>query len=127
MVHRRGIVHRDVKADNVLVVRDENGHDFVKLLDFGIARLGASDESHRNLLVGTPHYLAPEAILGGGVGPAADTSVAISLKLVPVAMPAIIRTGSNKILAQFDLIKSSPVKIDLDVCEAFRINSLAEV
>ena len=64
---------------------------------------------------------------GVGVGPAADTSVAISLKLVPVAMPAIIRTGSNKILAQFDLIKSSPVKIDLDVCEAFRINSLAEV
>ena len=42
---------------------------------------------------------------GVGVGPAALTSVAISRILVPVAIPAIIKTGSNRIFAKFDLIK----------------------
>ena len=42
---------------------------------------------------------------GVGVEPPALTSVAISLKLVPVAIPAITKTGSNKSFAKFDLIK----------------------
>jgi hypothetical protein len=54
---------------------------------------------------GDRHGVGDEVGDGVGVGPAAETSVAISLKLVPVAIPAIIKIGSNRILAKFDLIK----------------------
>ena len=58
--HRAGVLHRDIKADNVILLPDEGGF-FVKLLDFGIAKLGEyTHESERNSVVGTPSYLSPE-------------------------------------------------------------------
>jgi serine/threonine-protein kinase len=59
--HGRGIIHRDIKAGNVLVGPD----DQVTLFDFGIARgLDLSRLTKPGLMVGTPHYLAPEVISG---------------------------------------------------------------
>ncbi len=68
MLHRAGIVHRDVKPSNVLV---EPGGRAV-LLDFGIA-LERTDVAHeQGHVVGTASYMAPEQIRGEAVGPAAD-------------------------------------------------------
>jgi serine/threonine-protein kinase len=59
--HQRGIVHRDVKAGNVIV----GPEDRVSLFDFGIARgLELGRLTKPGLMVGTPHYLAPEVISG---------------------------------------------------------------
>ena len=63
--HAAGIVHRDVKPENVLVTTDERRRDQVKLVDFGIAKkLGSSKLTERGMVIGTPSYLAPEQIRG---------------------------------------------------------------
>lgn len=77
--HRAGIVHRDVKPDNVILVEHGGDPDFAKVLDFGIAKvIGATDGHHDDKLTaagiafGTPTYLSPEQAVGDEAGPAAD-------------------------------------------------------
>ncbi len=67
--HRTGIVHRDLKPANVFMVRRSDGREAVKLLDFGIAILSDSEKpEHRltmtGMVLGTPHYMAPEQARG---------------------------------------------------------------
>jgi serine/threonine protein kinase len=65
--HGVGIVHRDVKPSNLLVVRDHSGNEVVKLVDFGIARVDAPKEDKLTgigAVIGTPDYMAPEQLLG---------------------------------------------------------------
>jgi len=68
--HAAGVVHADVKSDNVLVVA-EGGTETVKLIDFGVATIGTAAPFRREMS-GTPDYMAPEVICGVPAGPAAD-------------------------------------------------------
>lgn len=78
--HEHGIVHRDLKPDNILLLksRPEEGvaEEVVKVLDFGIAKLVRGDQENNNPLktltqdgtvLGTPHYMSPENIVGDSV------------------------------------------------------------
>src|SRR5438874_1333072 len=70
--HRLGVVHRDLKPDNILVHKAEERLE-TKLTDFGIARvLHTRGLTTPGALIGTPNYLAPEAINGSPPSPAAD-------------------------------------------------------
>src|SRR6185436_383681 len=73
-IHRRGIIHGDVKADNIMLTAENTGarrRRVARLLDFGLARRpdGAGDEEQ---ISGSPHYLAPERAAGGPPSVAAD-------------------------------------------------------
>jgi serine/threonine-protein kinase len=64
--HLAGVVHADLKADNIIVDQRRAGIDMVKIVDFGIARLvtGVRDAAEDRSISGTPEYMAPEVISG---------------------------------------------------------------
>jgi eukaryotic-like serine/threonine-protein kinase len=71
--HARGVVHGDVKTDNILIDRDASGRDHITLIDFGLARTSDQlDDIDRGRVAGTPEYVAPEVIGGCEPTPGSD-------------------------------------------------------
>ena len=70
--HGRGMIHRDIKPGNIMVVEDAHGRQRARLLDFGIAKVVASSdgdsslETKEGLVLGTPRYMSPEQARGSG-------------------------------------------------------------
>lgn len=68
--HEAGIVHRDLKPSNILIARDDEDREIVKIIDFGIARLAEDSEdtsgrvTRTAAVLGTPYYMSPEQCMG---------------------------------------------------------------
>ena len=72
--HKHGIIHCDLKPENIMLTSVGARTDVVKLIDFGVASLlsKSNDTERSKMLVGTPQYMAPEQIRHGELGPWTD-------------------------------------------------------
>jgi len=71
--HDLGVVHRDLKSDNILLSTKGGRKDFVKILDFGLAHLAMDPRlAPKGAVFGTPEYMAPEQARGEEAGPQSD-------------------------------------------------------
>jgi serine/threonine-protein kinase len=90
--HENGIVHRDVKPENLFATRRDDEYDFLKLLDFGLAKVMRPEEdatlTQGTFVGGTPLYMAPEVCGGGAADARSDLySLGAVLYLLVTARP----------------------------------------
>ena len=108
--HQIGIIHRDVKPENVIV--DAQGR--ARLLDFGIARHRSSPPiTGAGKMVGTPAYMSPEQALGEGAGPQSDL-FALGVVLYEMLVGDYPFSGTNPLRLLKAILKDSPRPIPED-------------
>ena len=113
--HEHGIVHRDIKPDNIFLTEYEGEPDYVKVLDFGIAKptgpgrreatMTADDE-----IVGTPSYMAPEQILAEPVGPPTDL-YAVGLVMAEMLTGQVVMGGRKGIQILAAHLSDDPIPL----------------
>ncbi|MFS0706346.1 serine/threonine-protein kinase, partial [Cellulomonas sp. 179-A 9B4 NHS] len=122
VVHAQGIVHRDVKPGNVLLVDDDcldepdDVHEWLpaRLVDFGIARLSAATRlTATGTVLGTVAYLSPEQAVGGEIGAPADV-YALGLVLLEAVTGRRAFTGTTAEVAAARLTRDPDVPRELD-------------
>ncbi len=115
--HERGVVHRDLKPDNVFLVSRAGRRDFVKLVDFGIAKLrdaaGGPGKSSAGLIVGTPEYMAPEQCDDGTIDARTDVYAlgVIAYELFTGRLPFQGRTVTQLLLAHLQQRPAPPSQV----------------
>jgi serine/threonine-protein kinase len=107
--HARGIIHRDLKPDNIFIVRDPDIADGerTKMLDFGIAKLAAGDQSgisktRTGEVMGTPAYMSPEQSKGAGNVDARTDLYSLGCILFEMVCgrPPFVAEGGGEVMAQ---------------------------
>ncbi|MGH1342619.1 MAG: serine/threonine protein kinase [Nannocystales bacterium] len=102
--HRHGVVHRDLKPDNLFVTKDHHGNDLLKIVDFGIARivdekLADGLTTKVGAIVGTPAYMSPEQALGEDIDGRADLySVGMILYEMLTGAPPFSSTDARTLM-----------------------------
>ena len=109
--HRRGIVHRDIKPGNVMLMRDTMT---VKVADFGICRIDDRDATQATQVgsvLGTPHYMSPEQVAGQKVDARSDLFSAgvVLYQLLAGTLPF---EGDTLISVAYQITRADPVALD---------------
>lgn len=121
IAHKSGLIHRDIKPQNIMLLSIEGNPHFVKLLDFGLARAlveipGGSKLTMQGAIMGTPQYMAPEQICGreGAIDHRCDL-YAVGAILFEMVTSRLVYPGESprdifaqKMNPDFDPMKSLP-------------------
>ncbi len=111
--HEQGVVHRDIKPGNILILRDKKT---TKLTDFGIAQIDEHMAKSGNLsdkVLGTPEYMSPEQLLGKTVDSRTDLySTGVLIYRMLAGLPPFISDDLGKLFKQ--IIKNKPPEIVID-------------
>ena len=123
--HGVGVVHRDVKPQNVRLAFEPDGSLRAKLLDFGVARL--AEDAHPTLtetgvLLGTPRYMSPEQLRGEAVGPASDL-YSLGLLCVELLLGPHVLSG-NTIGEQIERVMNGPAVTEIATVDAMLVEVL---
>jgi serine/threonine protein kinase len=119
--HSAGVIHRDLKPSNIFLCRQRDGARFVKLLDFGIAKLGVIsgnvDAARASMMVGTPTYMAPEQAAGGLVSPALDLYAVgiMAFELLTGQLPFADTSVMEVLLAHAQKAPPAPQSINQEI------------
>jgi len=114
--HSRGIVHRDIKPDNVMLVPLGYDPDFVKVMDFGIAKMvtgGAETLTQAGLTLGTPRYMPIEQLRGEDVTPATDL-YAVGLVLYEMLLGRPAFDGDSAVDCAVKVMESPSLRVPAD-------------
>src|SRR5207253_4862705 len=114
--HGQGVVHRDLKSENIMLVR-HNGDEWSKVLDFGIAKIQQPqgfrdvDITEANLVVGTPQYMSPEQC--SQTGPLDHRSDIYSLGIIIYEMLAgrVPFTGESPTVIMMKQVQDAPPSV----------------
>lgn len=109
--HKNGVVHRDVKPANIMLMKDEST---IKVADFGICRIEGGDATQKTRvgdLLGTPHYMSPEQVLGQKVDSRSDLFSAgvVLYQLLTGSLPFYADT---LVSVAFKIVKAEAEPID---------------
>jgi serine/threonine-protein kinase len=113
--HGAGIIHRDLKPDNIFLIDRPERRDFVKLLDFGVAKLmnGTVDDasafrSSVGMVVGTPNYMAPEQAMGQPANHLADVySMGVILFEMVAGRRPFVGSTAREVMVQHMTVEPS--------------------
>lgn len=112
--HALGIVHRDLKPDNVMITRRGPDADFVKVLDFGIAKTvaddGADNLTKTGFVLGTPVYMSPEQLMGETLDGRSDiySLAIIAYEMLSGRLPF---EGENPHAVMMKRVMSQPIRL----------------
>jgi tRNA A-37 threonylcarbamoyl transferase component Bud32 len=100
--HSRGVIHRDLKLSNVMLVEMTGTEDLVKILDFGLARISGVDEELSltdGMVAGTPSYMSPEQARGGKTDLRTDIySAGVMLYVLATGKRPFVADGPTQLL-----------------------------
>ena len=118
--HRVGIIHLDIKPNNIFLLDDRDETDVVKVLDFGHAKpitpLGLALEkvTDQFAIIGTPAYMAPEQVLQNEVAPATDL-YALGLLLCEMLTGEVVVKGASPVRVLLIQASTEPVPLPEEV------------
>ena len=112
--HSFGVVHRDLKPDNIMITSKESDPDFVKVLDFGIAKTFADSEADTltatGFVVGTPMYMSPEQVSGQKVDARSDI-YSMALIVYQMLSRRLPFEGDNPQAVMIGRVTSNPIPL----------------
>ena len=118
--HERGILHRDIKPDNIFLTQMPGREDYARVLDFGVAKplpgseLDGTQLTGESTIIGTPAYMAPELITGDPIGPYSDI-YAVGLVLAELLMGHMVFDAALQMEVLRDQLIDNPAPLPREI------------